>query len=347
MTDTHAHEEGASFKGMVLRAIAVIGLVAILLLGAWGIIQIAFALPGFLHTLFSSNAAPKVESVESLGVTLPQTLTSGQPFAVSWAHTNKEGEYGYQLSYSCATGLSLHAPTPSGGYQNVPCNTSFNFTGATETMQLTPTLSNKAEVQTTITIFATKLAEGVVTAVGSSTTTVVPATVIPAATVIQKPTPAATKVAPAPKPTTTYVAANRTTNLYGSPDLAVSILGTQQMSNRYTMQFIVTNVGTNVSAAGWILTAHLPLNPTYTYTSPVQPGMYPGDKVIYTLTFDAPTTYGYGYQNICEYLYTYCNTQNTYNGYPQYNDRTVRITVDPQSYVADYNRTNNTAATQI
>ena len=348
--DTHSHEERASFKSVVLRAIAIIGLVAILLLGAWGIIQIAFALPGFLHNLFSGKVTPLVETVESLNVTLPPAITSGQPFAVSWEHTNKDGEYGYQISYSCAAGLSLHAPTPSGSYQNVPCNTSFNFTGATETTQLTPTLSNKAQVPATITIFATKTAEGVVTAVGSTTTTVVPATAVPPpVTTIKKPTPAPTKITPTPKPVATYVAATRASTLYGSPDLAVSILGTQPTGSRYTMQFVVTNVGTNVSAAGWILTAQIPANPVYTYTSAPQPGMYPGDKIIYTLTFDAPVYGGYNYQNTCEYPYTHCNNyaQNNYGGYLQYNDRTVRITVDPQGYVAEYNRTNNTAATQI
>ena len=176
----------------------------------------------------------------------------------------------------------------------------------------------------------------------------VPATAVPPpVTTIKKPTPAPTKITPTPKPVATYGAATRASTLYGSPDLAVSILGTQPTGSRYTMQFVVTNVGTNVSAAGWILTAQIPVNPVYTYTSAPQPGMYPGDKIMYTLTFDAPTTYGYGYQNTCEYPYTHCNTQNNYNQYPAYSDRTVRVTVDPQGYVAEQNRANNAAATQI
>lgn len=223
MTDTHGHKE-TSFKGMVLRAIAVIGLVAILLLGAWGIIQIAFALPGFLHTFFSSNTpSPTIAQID-------QTVA-----------------------------------TPSTPHIEVP----------------TPTT---------------------------------------AAQPTQKPTPLPVQDV-APKSTVT-----RTSTLYGSPDLSVSILSIQPSGNRYTMQFIVSNMGTNVSAAGWVLTAHIPLTPVYTYTSAVQPGLYPGDKIIYTLTFDVPT-YGYGY--------------------PTYNDRTVRIIVDPQGYITEYNRLNNTAATQI
>ncbi len=328
--DTHG-EEHTSFKSVVLRAIAVIGLVAILLLGAWGIIQIAFALPGFLNNLFSSNASPTVVlEQESLVLGVPATLTSGQPFALSWEHGNKKGDYSYQISYSCATGLSIHAPTQDGSYQSVSCDTSFNFIAATETMQMTPTLSSKVETPATFTVFATHLESGLVTAVGSTTTLVLPATATPPAAA---PTPKPI-VTPKPKPTTTYVPAARTSNLYGSPDLAISALSAQPMGSRYTMQFIVSNVGTNVSAAGWTLAAELPLNPVYTYTSVVQPGLYPGDKIIYTLTFDGPTYsgYDYGYQN--------------YN-YPQYGGRTVRITVDPQGYIAEYNRTNNTAAVQI
>jgi hypothetical protein len=72
--------------------------------------------------------------------------------------------------------------------------------------------------------------------------------------------------------------------------------------------------------------------------------MYPGDKIIYTLVFDAQN-YGYGTPSHqpCN-TYPYCNT-SPYPQYPQYN-RTVRITVD-QYGQADTNKANNTATAQI
>lgn len=225
---------------MVLRGIAVIALVAVLLFGAWGIIQIAFYLPGFITNLLSGRTPVAV--VEAPPTTPP----------------------------------TPSAPTP---------------TPAPE-----PT-----------------------------------------------PTPAPTPT-PTPKPAATYVPAARTSNLYGSPDLAVSVLSTQLIGSRHSVQFVITNMGTNSMSAGWVLAAELPLYPAYTHTSPPQQKMYPGDKIIYTLVFDAPSNYGYAYQNTCEYPYTHCNTYQ-YQQYPQYN-RTVRIIVDQYGY-ADTNKANNTATAQI
>ncbi len=233
-TDEHAPE--STLKGLILRGIAVIALVAVLLLGAWGIIQIAFYLPGFITNLLSGRN--------------PAAVVEAPP----------------------ATPSSPAAPAP------------------TPTPQPSPT------------------------------------------------------PAPALKPATTYVPAARTSNLYGSPDLAVSVLSTQLIGSRYSVQFVVSNVGTNSLSAGWVLFAELPLYPAYTHTSPPQQKMYPGDKIIYTLVFDAQN-YGYGapsYQPCT--TYPYCNT-SPYPQYPQYN-RTVRIVVD-QYGQADTNKANNTATAQI
>lgn len=354
MTDTHHTEESRSFTDVLFRLIAVLGLVAVLLLGAWGIIQVAFVLPDFFAKIFNTADVPSIvsDSTDSLILTAPNTAISGQSFAVSWEHAQKEGAYGYQISYSCADGLLMHTPAAAGGYQTVPCNTPFNFTNATETLLVTPTLSGKTEAPVTFTIFANRLSDNIVTAVGSTTLLVLPASAPkPAAPIATKPT----TVKPTPKPATTYVAAPRAPTLYGSADLSVQILSTQVTGSRYTMQFVVTNIGTNTSAAGWTFTALLPLNPVYTYTSGAQQALYPGDKIIYTMGFDVPQNYQYqdgcGYQNY-EYGYTrptYTHCNNTYNPYQtnySYN-RNVTITVDAQNYTSDYNRGNNTASTQI
>ncbi|KKW32196.1 MAG: hypothetical protein UY78_C0048G0001, partial [Parcubacteria group bacterium GW2011_GWA1_53_13] len=53
-----------NFKENLVRVVAVLGLIAVLLLGAWGIIQLAF----FIPTLFSGpgNVTPAVTSTSTV-----------------------------------------------------------------------------------------------------------------------------------------------------------------------------------------------------------------------------------------------------------------------------------------
>ncbi|MBC7836167.1 hypothetical protein H7X87_00095 [Acetobacteraceae bacterium] len=89
------------------------------------------------------------------------------------------------------------------------------------------------------------------------------------------------------QPSATYVAAPQRAALYGSPDLGVYINSVAPQGNRISMQFTVQNVGTNIASGGWMFNALLPWYPnSYTYASPSQQALYPGDKIVYTLSFD-------------------------------------------------------------
>lgn len=313
-----------SFRENLLRVIAVIGLIAILLLGAWGIIKLAFYLP----TFFSNFGKAK----ETLTVSVPALSTSDKPFTLSWKHANHTGEYSYSASYSCAQGLAFAAPVPTGAYQLVKCDTPFNFVGATSSMPLIPVLqSGTTKGTTTLTLAATRLSDGVVTkrATGMTTvnasttaTTAGPTYTGPATTTTTK--PATTKPATtSTKPTTTYVPSGRTQNLYGSPDLAVQIVSAPVQATagaRVSLQFVVTNIGTNAAPSGWSFNAVLPYNPVYVYPAGAQQTLYPGDKIVYTLGYDVVPSYGY------------------YGGQAQ-----VTIEVDPLNFVAESSDYNNTA----
>ncbi len=309
-----------TFRENLLRVIAVIGLIAILLLGAWGIIKLAFYLP----TFFSNWGLAR----ETLTITVPSQTTSDKASTVSWKHAGGEGEYSYSLSYSCAAGLSYAIPVPTGAYQLVPCDTQFNYIKATSTMPLIPVLEKGiAKATTTITLAATRLLDGVVTKKATGITTVsastTPAAAGPAYTAPSA-KPAAAKPATSAKPTTTYVPSGRTTNLYGAPDLAVQIVSAPAQAaigSRVSLQFVVTNVGTNVAGAGWMFNAVLPYTPIYVYPSGGQQALYPGDKIVYTLGYDVvPQNYGY------------------YGGQAQ-----ATIEVDPLNYVNESSDYNNTA----
>ncbi len=345
-----------TFKENVLRVVAVIGLIAVLLLGAWGIIQLAFFIPDFLSGLAKGDIKPT--ATETLTVSVPASVTSEQAFPVSWTHKNGSGEYSYALSYSCADGLSAKAPLPTGAAQTVACNTAFNYINASSTSPLIFTTTGKQSVPVNIKVTATKLSSGAASVSATAQTSVKPS-----ATATAKPTttkPTTTK--PSSKPTTTYVASGRTTNLYGLPDLQVRILsnpGTVRAGAQIQLQFSVENVGTNVTPTNWSFIANLPYSPTYTFQSQGQQALYPGDKIVYTLTYAATPvnqTYGQGatqynsYQQFTGWSYTTAESYWNYAGAAAYNQygygqsSTASVSVDPNNLVAETNKTNNYAA---
>lgn len=317
------HMAYTTFRENFLRVIAVIGLIAILLLGAWGIIQLAFYLP----TFFGSLGKPK----EFINITVPAQMTADKASVVSWNHGNKGSEqYSYGIRYDCAVGASFATPVPNGEYKVVPCDQAFNFTNATSSVVVIPVLTGGSkQASTAFTVEATRKSDGIVTTRDTKRTTLSVAATSTATSTIK---PAETKPAakPASKPASTYVPSGRTTNLYGAADLVIQVTQAPQAvgaGQRVTLQFVITNAGTNVAPAGWSFVATLPYNPIYTYPAGGQQALYPGDKIIYTLSYDAVRTGDY---------YTY--SQN-YFGQAQ-----ATIQVDPTNYVAEYNEQNNFAS---
>ena len=82
-----AHNTKQGFREHAIRIAAIVGLVAVLLLGAWGIIQLAFVIPNFFSNLGSGRSA----APETLSASVPLSVTSGQSFPLSWTHRNSSG----------------------------------------------------------------------------------------------------------------------------------------------------------------------------------------------------------------------------------------------------------------
>jgi hypothetical protein len=217
------------------------------------------------------------------------------------------------------------------------------------------------QIPTTLTISAERLSDGIITASASSTTVVLPA--------INTPTPTTTATAPTPVQSTVTAASNNRSNLYGLPDFSTQIISVIPSNivagqTHYTAQFVITNIGTNVTPANWEFEALIPLTPVYTYYSPVQQRLYPGDKIVYTLGFDVPNTNynntqcnNYNY-NTTTYPYnSYSNTYpyNTYTNcpttsYPNYSSNyqgTFSVIADPQNIAQESNKANNTASVSV
>lgn len=356
-----------TFWDNVLRVVAVIGLLAVLLLGAWGIIQIAFLLPSFFGGLFGGHTTTNAPG-ETVSVSVPATATAGTPFNITWSHSNKSGEYSYVVSYSCETGFAVAAPVPTGSWVQVPCNTPFNYTNASSSMQLVGVLATSTKsAKPTFTVAATKLSTGVITARGTAATSIS----APVGTTSTKPT-TTTPAKTTTKSGGTYYASGRTSNLYGYPDLAVTIDSVQSIGGNAAVIFTIKNVGTNVSPNNWTFNATIPQNGTYVYPSGPQQALYPGDRIVYTLRYSetsgyngaapctgysfpcaAPTTYGgpgscnqYGPCTVPGYVnYTITPNQYSYSysgGWA--NQQVVSIQVDPFSLFNEVTKANNWAS---
>jgi hypothetical protein len=378
--NTDTTEKG--WKDWSLRAIALIGLVAILVLGAWGIIQLAFDLSGVLDgigggvssffegssTTPPTQIATSTSPAETINVTNPSLVNSGQPFTLSWTHTGGSGNYAYQISYACTTGLSLKAPLPTGGTQVVPCNTPFNYTNATGDVALTPTLTGTKQVSVAFTVAAQQLSSNTVTVSGSSMITVLP---LASVTGTYSNSGSSTKA-----PATTYVAPKKVVAaLYGLPNFVATIVAATPTATGYSVQFLIRNAGTNTTPSGWTFAASVPSNALsgsgYNYQSQPQRALSPGASILYTMNFSTLSSYS-GYTSSSSAYYPTCGYKQdyTYNGYANYpdgssyncssysnptysyptnsyGDSTFSVTVDPSGYVAETSKADNTASVTV
>jgi len=312
----------ATAKDRLLQTIAILGLIAVLLLGAWGIIQLAFNLPGVFQNLGGSlkelfnveRSATSTPAVLGITVTAPQAITSGAPFTLSWEHAATAGQYAYTVSYSCVEGVSMKAPLPNGTYKDVACATPFNYTNASARTTLSPVITRVTPGKVTFTVSAVRLSTNQVAVSGIASSDASKGTTVQTKTSVQ-PTAKYQPASPSPK---TYS---------GYPDLAVQINSVNSLSSVYgrtAVQFTIANMGTNVAYAGWTFTAFLPTSGGYNFNSQPQQPLYPGDKIVYTLTYDQP------YQN-----------------YGGYGAAPVTIVVDPQNQVPESIEANNTATAAV
>ncbi len=350
-----------TFRENLVRVVAVLGLIAVLLLGAWGIIQLAF----FIPSLFSGAGAAFTKTTESLTVQAPATVAEEHVFPITWTHKGGSGAYSFALSYSCADGLSVLAPLPNGSLQPVVCDTPFNYVQASSSMNVVATLSGTKTVSTTIKVTSTQLSSGSISKTATAKMNITPAaaTSTTPATTTKKP---ATTTTTTKKPTATktssqgarvYQASGNTTNLYGSPDLIVRITyaAPNYSSGRTAVEFTVENIGTNVAAYGWGFDATIPWGGGYPYSSGAQRALYPGDRIVYTLGYEndnaqeTPVYPGaclsYSTQGCIGSGVGYGYTSNPgYQSYTSNGGHTVFITVDPYNQVRESNENNNTAS---
>lgn len=292
-------------RAMALKALAVIGFVAILIFGVWGLIQVGRMFPSVMSAI--SSAAVSLSSVfvpaERLEIALPSgNVVSGEPFTIAWTHESKRKDGTYSLSFDCRDGLSMEAPGVNGVYQKVFCNTPFNLTNETSSMKLIAISSASRFLDVPLKLTFTRLDTGEVSAETATAVTVVNEKPT-GTTAVTPPATGGTgsSVRPGTPSRNTYVVtqAGRSSDPNGRADLSVTILdtGTVDSNNVYVksgsisrqqkgaVRFIIENLGSK-TVESWNFSAVLPTLPMHIFSSPMQPALGPGDKIEYTLAFD-------------------------------------------------------------
>ena len=298
-----------------VRVLAVFGFIAIVLIGLWGSVSVARAVPGTLSSLAAaivSLTSIFVPADEAITISVPSlTVNHNEQFELSWTHENQSVDGSYTFRYDCAPGVSFTSPTRTGSEAAVFCNTPFNFLNASDAIALTAFSDQNRFIDVTVHIDFTPN--------GASQPTVTGATVLTITNEEQSSSPDATDgttggetgggtpvVTPGEETTDIFVIPNGQTgsNPNGVVDLTASIIEVGVIEKdtgeftasstpsrtddeyRVAIRFAITNIGSRTSDQ-WTFNAVLPTFPAHIFTSPTQQALGPGDRIEFTLGFDS------------------------------------------------------------
>ncbi len=281
----------------MMRTFAIIGIIAVIALIAWLVVQGTRAVPEtgsrisaavtFVTSIFRSEAE------ESLAFSLTQqTVPSGEAFVITFTHANAEEdpESSYLFSYACTDAATLSVEGED-GWTVLPCDTDVELSATSlevipeTTVRSTPISMSIRSGGLSDTAVLTVLNEEI-----PATTPVAPAPVTPGVT---------TPATPAPAPIVT-----QPTLPVAPADLAVRIEETGVLvpvegvktffpisplpaDRDAAVRFTVTNRG-GVDSGAWAFVAILPVegDTSFRYVSPAQASLRAGMQVEFTLGFD-------------------------------------------------------------
>lgn len=295
--------------GSATRVLATIGFVGLIVIGMYGSVRVAQAVPGVF-----SNLAAAIVSITSIFVPANETLTlslpaytvqTGAPLTVAYDHQNKKLEGTYAFRYSCVDGVTFSTVAGDGTISAITCNQPYAFKPFNNSFTVTP-VSEKLRFSD-VELFITFTPEG------ASGSTVAGSTVVTvenqklSTTSLTPPTgTTGTPVTPTPKPptpprTTIVVPQGRASDPNGYTDLTARVIevgvldstgafqSTTTLSRngpRIAVRFAIENIGTRTSKE-FTFSAVLPTYPPFTYFSPSQVALGPGDRIEYTIGFDS------------------------------------------------------------
>lgn len=305
-----------SFGSGATRVLAVIGLIAVIIIGMWGSVKVASAVPGTLSAIanaFVSLTQIFVPANETISLSAPTlTVLSGQPVTLTYTHAHKSTEGQYTFRYACVDGVTMTTVSGTGTVDTIACNTAYAFPINGTAVTVTPVSATNRYVDIEVFVDYTPTSGGSSTVTGSTVLTVENDSVSTSpSTTATNPTP----TTPKPKPTTvtpgpitsnTYPISGTgaVSNPNGYVDLTANIIevgvvdkttGAFTASStpmrippnaRVAVRFAIQNIGTKTSPQ-FTFSSVLPTIPSYTFFSQSQQALAPGDRIEYTIGFDS------------------------------------------------------------
>lgn len=314
-------------RGMLSKILFVGGIVIILILLAWAVINFVPAIFSSLANVGSSikNVAKSDNSAISVLVN-DKDLSNGERFSTYWQYT-PETSGTYNISYDCIDGIGfdLHLADTT---RRLICETPFRLTSDTVSVELTA-YNSKADsfVDVPIMIEFTPDSSSEKSFSGKTTVTITNDSTSPntpadgdlsSTTITQEEitntssdsTPTAQPKSVVSVPTYTYVGNT------GRADLAIS--NVYSYPNQSAFQFDVYNIGSNYSG-NWQFSYTDPSGNGSLQYSPVQISLAPGQGMRFTLSF-------YGQAHSAD---------------------TVVVRLDPQNVVIESSENNNIASVVV
>ena len=298
----------SSLASSATRVLAVFGFVALIVIGMYGSVRVAQSVPGAFSRMAAaivSITSIFVPANETITLSLPSyTVQSGSPITVAFDHQNKKLNGTYALRYSCVDGVSVSTTAGDGSVSTITCNQPYAFQPFNNSITITPISEKVRFVDVELFVTFTPEGAGASTVAGSTVMTIenqklTASSLTPGTT----PTTPTTPVTPKPTPpkTTIVVPQGRASDPNGYTDLTARVIevgvldtngafqSTTTLSRngpRIAVRFAIENIGTRTSKE-FTFAAVLPTYPPFTYFSPSQVALGPGDRIEYTIGFDS------------------------------------------------------------
>jgi len=108
-------------KVIIIKSLAIIGVIATILLAVWLSIQAVRVLPGAFASLASiASSLSNYQTIDELSVATEKSIVnSGESFTISWTDVRREGEYA--LTYECTEGINVAIRSVDGEIVSMDC----------------------------------------------------------------------------------------------------------------------------------------------------------------------------------------------------------------------------------
>lgn len=302
-------QEQSTFRDIANKTFAIIGVVAVLLVGMWLAVNAVTMAPRLASMLASAMVSMTSIFVpgERIEIAVSDVIENEKSFTLSWDHINKSEKGTYAFSFACAEDLYFTSSLSTGGEIHT-CNTPFQSASLKGNITLTPHTKSVKELETTFIVAFVPEGSTIASAESRIAATVTPKTTTGGTTTTTgstNTTPTTPKPPKTPGTTTTNTYTYTGTSTPNNPNGIVNLRGkviavgvldrttgeftassSINIMSRVGVKFEVENIGTRTSSA-WSFIAQLPTTPFHSFQSAAQIPLAPGDKIEFTLGFDS------------------------------------------------------------